>query len=191
MGATTGSVAVLSPTTREGLPRSFPSELTRRLVRFEPLALLLPEAHPLAHLDAVPCERLRGLEVDASSGNEDAAEWVDLAELLLDEFGGRASTEHVHVVGTNETARHLQTHGLPILTMSECPDVQGGVVRPLVDPVPLYAWAMVHPRDTRHPAVTALSDVVAGLAGREGWHHPPPGAWLPRADERWTGLELS
>ena len=88
--------------------------------------------------------RLRGMEIDASTGNEDAPEWVDLAVALLEAFGGRPSAPHPHVVGTDETARHLRSHGLPILTMSECPAVPGAVVRPLVEPVPCYPWAMVH-----------------------------------------------
>jgi DNA-binding transcriptional LysR family regulator len=170
----------------EGLRQTFPSELTRRLVRYEPLALLLPAQHPLAALEEVPCERLRGLELDVSSGNEDATEWVDLAEHLMADLGARPSPEHAHVVGPNETARHLQAHGLPILTMSECPPVPGGVIRPLVEPVPLYPWALVHRRDARHPGLTALQAVVAELAKREGWQERPAGAWLPSADARWA-----
>ena len=77
----------------------FPAELTRRLVRYEPLALLILADHPLAALDAVPLERLHGMEIDASSGNTDAPEWVDLAESLAAEFGARPSAPHTHVVG--------------------------------------------------------------------------------------------
>jgi len=170
----------------EGLPRRISPELTRRLVRYEPLALLLPVTHPFAALEEVPCERLRGVEVDASSGNEDAVEWVDLAGLLLEEFGGRPSAPHAHVVGPNETARHLQTHGLPILTMSECPPVAGAVIRPLVEPVPVYPWAMVHRRSLRHPALTALTSVLGELAANEEWRRLPADAWLPSADARWA-----
>jgi DNA-binding transcriptional LysR family regulator len=153
----------------EGLPLPFPSELTRRLVRYEPLALLLLAEDPLAALEEIPTARLRGLEIDASNGNEDAPEWVDLAVSLCEEYGARASPPHPHVIGPNETARHLQSHGLPILTMSECPPVPGAVVRPLVDPVPLYPWAMVHRADAKHPALATLASVVAELAGEEDW----------------------
>jgi hypothetical protein len=82
------------------------------------------------------------MEIDASAGNEDAPEWVDLAASLLEAFGGRASAPHPHVIGTNETARHLQSHGLSILTMIERPAVPGAVIRPLVEPVPVYPWAI-------------------------------------------------
>ncbi len=170
----------------EGLGRPFPAVLTRRLIRYEPLALLLPEGHSLAGLPEVPLERLRGMEVDASAGNQDAPEWVDLAVSLLEAFGGRPSPPHPHVIGTSETARHLESHGLPILTMGERPAVPGAVIRPLVEPVPVYPWAMVHRGDTRHPALAALRSVATELAGYEGWDAIPDGAWLPSADTRWS-----
>ena len=171
----------------EGLGWSFPPDLTRRLVRFEPLALLVQDEHPLAALDEVSCERLHGTEIDASAGNDVAPEWVDLAVSLLEAIGARPSAPHPHVVGANETARHLQSHGLPILTMSECPAVPGAVVRPLVDPVPLYPWAIVHRRDAKHPALATLDAVVNELALEHGWKDVPDGAWMPTADEGWSG----
>jgi DNA-binding transcriptional LysR family regulator len=171
----------------EGLGRPFPPELTRRLVRYEPLALLILDDDPLAARPDVPCDRLRGVEIDASAGNEDAPEWVDLAVGLLEAFGGRPSAPHPHVVGTNETARHLRSHGLPILTMSECPPVPGAVVRPLVEPVPCYVWAMVHRGDATHPALATLRSVATELAGREGWATTPGNAWLPSGEAAWSG----
>lgn len=171
----------------EGLGQPFPAELRRRLVRLEPLALLLLPDHPLAGLDTVPLERLRGLEIDASSGNTEAPEWVDLAEALAEEFGARASAPHTHVVGANETARHLRAHGLPILTMSECPEVRGAVIRPLVDPVPMYPWAMVHRDDATYPEISTLEAVAAELGRREGWTTVPANAWIPAGDAAWSG----
>ena len=109
----------------EGLGQAVPAELTRRLVRYEPLALLILADHPLAALDVVPLERLRGMEIDASSGNTDAPSGSTSRSRWLEAFGARPSAPHPHVVGVNETARHLQSHGLPILTMSECPAVPG------------------------------------------------------------------
>ncbi len=162
-----------------GLPRAFPPELVRRRVRYEPIGVLVLEGDPLAELDAVPMARLRDTELDASSGNEDAPEWVDLAVALLGAHGARPSPPHPHVIGVGETARHLRQHRLPILTMTECPPVAGAVVRPLVDPVPIYPWAMVHRRDLRHPALETLAVVAAQMASTEGWLNLPQDAWLP------------
>ena len=158
----------------EGLGQPFPTELTRRLIRYEPLALLMSEEHQLATLDVIPLERLQGMEIDASSGNTDAPEWVDLAESLAEDFGARPSPPHTHVVGVNETARHLKSHGLPILTMSECPSVPSAVIKPLVDPVPVYPWAMVHRSDATYPEIAVLAEVSAKLARSEGWRICPP-----------------
>ena len=168
----------------EGLGRPFPAELTHRTVRHEPLALLIPDGHPLALLAEVQLGALRGVEVDASVGNQDAPEWVDLAVSLLEAFGARPSAAHPHVIGANETARHLQSHGLPILTMSERPSVPGAVIRPLVDPVPLYPWAIVHRVDARSPELAALNSVVTQLAAKEGWDQIPDEAWLPAPEAR-------
>ena len=171
----------------EGLGRPFPAELTRRLVRYEPLALLILDDHPLAELPEVPCDRLRGVEIDASAGNEDAPEWVDLAIALVEAFGGRASPPHPHVIGTNETARHLQSHGLPILTMLERPAVPGAVIRALVEPIPVYPWAIVHRGNATHPALATLRSAAAELAREDGWWETRPGGvWLPTAEARWA-----
>lgn len=170
----------------EGLGQPFSAELTRRLVRYEPLALLMSEDHPLAALDVVPMGRLRGTELDASSGNTEAPEWVDLAESLCAAFGARPSAPHTHVVGVGETARHLRDHGLPILTMGECPSVPGAVIRPLVDPVPLYPWAIVHRTDATYPEIDTLVAVGTELGRTEGWTDLSAADWLPPADAAWS-----
>jgi DNA-binding transcriptional LysR family regulator len=173
----------------EGLGRPFPAErLSRRLVRLEPLALLLPEEHPLAALDAVPMAALRGTRVDASVGNERAAEWVDLGTRLLAAFGAEPSPPHAHAEGLEETVRHLRAEGLPILTLAERPLAPGVVVRPLTEPVALYPWTMVHRRELRHPAMAALHAGVDELAQRERWRERPPDAWVPPADAAALGL---
>lgn len=167
----------------EGLGRPFPTaKLTRRLIRLEPLALLLPQEHRLASLDAVPLATLRGAQVDVSAGNDSAPEWVDLAVRLLAAFGAEASPPHLHAVGLEETAQHLRDHGQPILTMVERSLPDGVVVRPLTEPVPLYPWAIVHRRDLRHPALDALHAGADELAQQEGWREHPPDAWIPEPD---------
>ena len=63
--------------------------------------------------------------------------------------------------------------------MTECLPIAGAVVRPLVDPVPLYPWAMVHRRDLHHPGLETLAVVAAEMSASEGWLEVPEGAWLP------------
>jgi DNA-binding transcriptional LysR family regulator len=172
----------------DGSGQPFPTGLARRLVRLEPLALLLPAEHPLAALDAVPLAALAGTQVDTSAGNEDAPEWAELGARLLTAFGARPSPPHPHAAGLEETVRHLRAEGRPILTLSERPPAPGVVVRPLTDPVPLYPWAMVHPRELRHPALDALHAAAGELARRERWLELPPDHWLPEPDTAAFGL---
>jgi len=174
----------------EGLGRPFPDEqLCRRLVRLEPLALLLPQEHPLVALEAVPMEALRGTQVDISAGNEQAPEWVDLGMRLLAAFGAEPSPPHPHAEGLEETVRHLRAEGLPILTLLERPVAPGVVVRPLTEPVPLYPWTMVFHRDLRHPGLDALQASADELVRRERWLELPPGPWLPEPDTAVFGLD--
>jgi DNA-binding transcriptional LysR family regulator len=174
----------------EGLGRPFPDQqLCRRLVRLEPLALLLPREDPLAALDAVAMEALRGTQVDVSAGNEQAPEWVDLGMRLLAAIGAEPSPPHPHAEGLEETVRHLHAEGLPILTLLERPVAPGVVVRPLTEPVPLYPWTMVFHRGLRHPGLDALQASADDLARRERWLELPPGAWLPESDTAVFGLD--
>jgi DNA-binding transcriptional LysR family regulator len=167
----------------EGLGRPFPAQqLTRRLVRLEPLALLLAEEHPLTALDAVPLAALRGTHVDVSAGNEQAPEWVDLGLRLLAAFGAEPSPPHPHAAGLEETVRHLRAEGLPILTVLDRPVMAGVVVRPLTEPVPLYPWTIVFHRELRHPGLDALLAGADELAQRECWRELPPHAWVPEDD---------
>ena len=173
----------------EGLGRPVPArQLARRLVRLEPLALLLAQEHPLAAKDVVPLAALRGARVDVSAGNEHAPEWVDLGMRLLAAFDVQPSPPHPHAEGMEETVRHLRAEGLPILTLLERPLAPGVVVRPLTEPVPLYPWTMVFRRDLRHPGLEALQASADELARRERWLELPPDHWVPDPDRAALGL---
>jgi hypothetical protein len=56
------------------------------------------------------------------------------------------------------------------------------VLRPLADPVPLYPWTMVYPRELRHPGLDALTDAADRLAAAEGWLDHPADHWLPDSE---------
>jgi DNA-binding transcriptional LysR family regulator len=176
----------------DGLGEPFPAEhLARRLVRLEPMALLLPQEHPLAALEAVPLAALRGVQVDASVGNDSAPEWVDLTVRLLAAFGAEPSPTHLHAAGLEETVQHLRSHGRPILTLAERLVAPGVVVRPLTEPVPLYPWTMVFRRGLRHPGLDALHASADELAVRERWLELPPDAWIAEPDAATFGLSAS
>jgi DNA-binding transcriptional LysR family regulator len=173
----------------DGLAQPFPAaQLVRRLVRLEPMALLLPQEHPLAARETVPLSALRGTQVDVSVGNDQAPEWVDLGVRVLAAFGAEPSPPHLHAEGLDETVQHLRSHGRPILTLIERPLAPGVVVRPLADPVPLYPWTMVFRRELRHPGLEALHASIEELALQERWQELPPHAWICEPDVAAFGL---
>ena len=73
-------------------------DLDARLIRLEPLAVLLPADHPLATPPAVPLAALRG-EVDANPADTRALEWADLVRFVSALTGARSTPPHVPAIG--------------------------------------------------------------------------------------------
>jgi DNA-binding transcriptional LysR family regulator len=169
-----------------GLP--FPDHLTRRLVRLEPLGLLMLEDHPLAAQPTIPLTAVAGLTLDTSAGNVAAPEWVQLATELVVDHDAIPSPEHhpgmpaVAAAGPDETAYHLRATGWPIISLLEVPAIPGAVVRPFTDPIPLYPWTMVRRRNLKHPALASPDQAIDQLSTAEGWCEMPPSGWLATAD---------
>jgi hypothetical protein len=174
----------------EGHGQPFPTtQLARRLIRLEPLALLLPQEHPLATLDRGaaggggrhPGGRKRRQHPGAGMGRPRGAPAGGVRRPAKPTPSARRRAGRD---GAAAPARRRP----PILTLSERPLPPGVVVRPLTDPVPLYPWTMAHHRELRHPALDALHAAADQLARREGWLEPPPDHWLPDPDTAAFGL---
>lgn len=162
--------------------RALPTGLESRLIRLEPMAILLPGSHPLAAMERVPIAALRGLEIDAGLDNPAAPEWVDLAQQVLALAGARSTPPHVTAEGIEEEAIHLARQGAPILTALDRADVEGGVVRPLVEPVPLYPWSIIWRGGRIDRVIEPVLAAAARLASEDGWLERPTGAWLPEPE---------
>ena len=165
----------------EGLGRPSPPS-SSPLVRYEPLALLLLADDPLP--PSTPSLWSGSGPWSTRARNDDAPECRSRSPCSRSSAPGRRTAPARDRPGRDRPPP--PSHGLPILTMSECPAVEGAVVRPLVEPVPVYPWAIVHRRDARPPELAALDAVIGDLARRESWLTLPEGAWLPAADARWT-----
>lgn len=155
------------------------AELRQQPVRHEPLAVLIPDDHPLAALTAVPLAELRDSQVCSRAGSHVSPGWEHAVAQLLTPFGIDPSDGHPHVLGGDELAQHLRHRNAPILTLITQPAVPGAVVRPLVDPVALYPWSMMWRADLDTAALRVLRQVAADLAAEHDWLAIPPGAWLP------------
>jgi DNA-binding transcriptional LysR family regulator len=95
------------------------------VIRYEPLALLLPDDHPLAESATVPLAAIADLEIDANIDDPNSADWSDLARQMLALAGARAAPQHPVAIGLAETANHLRHQGLPILTGLDQVEVAG------------------------------------------------------------------
>lgn len=165
-----------------GLPAHVRKGLAQVPVRLDPLAVLVPEDHPLAALEEVPLGTLAGFPLDALAGNPATTEWTDLGERLAEEFGLSLAAPHAPPVGPHEMGLYLQRHREPVLATVKVGGVPGAVVRPLVDPVPLTLENLVFPEGLRHPGLDALLRAVTEFQRAERWLHRPPRSWLPEAD---------
>ena len=159
-----------------------PTGVERELLRFEPLGLLLPAGHPLAQADVVPVASLRETEIDVNLASPDAPEWADLVGQFLALAGATPTAPHVPATGLEEQAEHLARQGLPILTTVDHVAVAGGVIRPLVDPVPIYPWSVLWRPGLAPQVVTTIRAAVASVTAHEDWLELPRGAWLPEPE---------
>ncbi|MFJ8312440.1 MULTISPECIES: LysR family transcriptional regulator [unclassified Streptomyces] len=165
-----------------GLDPALLAGLGHQPVRYERMAVLLPEEHRLAGLAEVPLDALAGETLYVAAGNPATAEWTDLAERLFAGRGIRAAAPFPEIAGEEEFVRVVRKRGWSVLASTEFMAVPGMVVRPLTGPVPLAPVSLVWRRGLTHPGVTALRRVAAGAAAEHGWLERPAGSWLPEAD---------
>lgn len=162
-------------------------DVASQLVRLEPLAVLVLEGDPLADQDAVAFEDLRGTRVCSRAGGHVTDGWIDATAQLLAPFGIDPAIGHPVVAGGEELAQHLSLRGAPILTLVSQPPVDGAVLLPVIDPIPIFPWAMTWRRDLDHPALADLRAAAAELSAINGWLEAPAGAWLPSPESRSAG----
>lgn len=159
-----------------------PSSIEATLVRFEPLGVLLPAAHPLAALDVVPVSALSGLEIDVDPADPLAPEWSDLVIQFLELSRARPTPPHLAAIGLENQTDHLVRQGVPILTGIDQVDLPGGVLRPLVDPVPIFPWSIMWRRGIDPGALRSIRTAAGRLGSRHGWRTLPAGVWLPEPE---------
>ncbi|MEV0095945.1 LysR family transcriptional regulator [Streptomyces sp. NPDC050738] len=165
-----------------GLPEALREQLEYRPLRFERMAVLLPDDHVLAGLDEVPLGALAGETLYAAAGNPATAEWTDLAERLFEGRGIELAPPFPEIEGAEEFARVIRKRRWSVLASTEFIEVEGMVLRPIVDPVPLSPISLVWRKDVRHPALDAIRGSADVLVETRGWLERPPGAWIPGID---------
>ncbi|MYR40718.1 LysR family transcriptional regulator, partial [Streptomyces sp. SID5910] len=166
-----------------GLPPALRAGLGHQPVRYEPMAVVLPEDHPLAPLPEVPLAALAGETVYAGAGNPRTPEWTDLGHRLFEGRGIEVAPPVPLAVGDEEFRRIMDKTRHPILAVVSFPAMASTVVRPLVDPVPLSPVSLVWRKGLVHPAFDALRRAASQVAAEKGWLRRPAGGWIPASDD--------
>lgn len=175
LDASFGRFAGLDPALRVGLDH--------QPVRYERMAVVLPEDHRLASLEQVPLAALEGETVYAGAGNPRTPEWTDLARRLFEGRGIQLAPPAPLAVGDEEFRRITAKTGNPVLAVLDFPAMPGTVLRPLVGPVPLSPVSLVWRRGLEHPAFDALRRAAIELSVELDWLRRPSDGWLPATDE--------
>ena len=165
-----------------GLDPVLRARLEHQPVRYEPMAVVLPEDHRLAALDAVSLAALAGETVYAGAGNPRTPEWTDLARRLFDGRGIEIAPPVPLAVGEEEFERIMAKMRHPILAVVGFPAMPRTVLRPLIDPVPLSPVSLVWRKGLVHPGFDALRRAALELSAEEGWLRVPSDGWLPAID---------
>ncbi|WP_055711879.1 LysR family transcriptional regulator, partial [Streptomyces torulosus] len=165
-----------------GLDPAVRARLEQQPVRYEPMAVILPEDHRLAALDAVPLAELRGETVYAGAGNARTPEWTELARELFAGRGIDLAPAVPLVVGEEEFARVMAKTRTPVLAVVDFPPMPRSVLRPLVDPVPLSPVSLVWRKGFTHPGLDALRRAATERASAEVWLSYPEDGWIPATD---------
>ncbi|RFU87165.1 LysR family transcriptional regulator [Streptomyces triticagri] len=167
-----------------GLEPSLRDRLDHQPVRYEPMAVVLPEDHRLAGHARVELAELAGETVYAGAGNPRTLEWTDLARRLFEGRGIEIAPPAPLAVGADEFRRIMAKTRTPVLAVVDFPAMPGTVLRPLVEPIPLSPVSLVWRRGHKHPGIDALRLAARQLAQEEGWLETPAGSWIPGMDGR-------
>ncbi|MDQ0930426.1 DNA-binding transcriptional LysR family regulator [Streptomyces turgidiscabies] len=158
------------------------TQLDQQPVRYEPMAVVLPEDHRPAALPEVPLAALAGETVYAGAGNPRTPEWTDLARRLFEGRGIGIASPAPLAVGDEEFQRLMAKMRNPVLAVVGVPAMPRTVVRPLVDPVPLSPVSLVWRKGLTHPGLDALRRAAAQLTAEEEWLRGLADGWIPAID---------
>ena len=104
----------------------------------------------------------------------EAPDWSDLVVQFLDLSGARATAPHLPAVGLfKNQADHLVRQGIPILTGIDHVDIPRGVLRPLVDPVPVFPWSIIRRRGLDAGVLRAITKATVSPRSRPGLADTP------------------
>ncbi|NUR59089.1 MAG: LysR family transcriptional regulator [Catenulispora sp.] len=156
--------------------------LTHRLVRLEPVDLVIGAEHPLATRSEVRPSELRTSILWCPA----ALERLDFYQRFAEAFGITTASSPANLGLDNfldQIAADSDRFGL-LPADIELPDRARVRCVPLVGPTPLYAWSVLWRGADPHPGVEPLLRAFADAGGSSRWLEYRPGKdWLPDADQ--------
>jgi DNA-binding transcriptional LysR family regulator len=155
--------------------QELPDSLGHALVRLEQIGVMLPVAHALASYDEVRVADLARVPMLIFASRE-AAEWQDWQEEFIREFDLRLSVV-VHGQGVSAATGAVLSHGHPHVTSLTLPPLDGVVVRPILDPIPVYPWSIVWRTNRHDPRVDQCLALVREFIVGRRWLLPPERPW--------------
>jgi DNA-binding transcriptional LysR family regulator len=154
---------------------------THRLVRLEPVDVVVGHRHPLAGRPAVRPDELR----DSVLWCPAALDRLDFYQQFATRFEIPAAADTANL-GIDHFLRQVAADPARFalvpadLELPERADVRS---IPLIDPTPLYAWSLLWRTQDPHPGIEPLLRAFAEAGSRNRWLEYRPGRdWLPAAD---------
>ncbi|MFD9337840.1 LysR family transcriptional regulator [Streptomyces sp. NPDC060028] len=155
-----------------------PAGLTHRLVRLEPVDVILGTDHPLAGEAALRPGQLR----DSVLWTPGTLGRLDFLHRFAERFGVGDRAEGPNL-GPDHFLAGLSADARRFALMpadGPLPRTPGIRSVPLVDPTPLYAWSLLWRGNGGHSRLDALVGAFAAEAGRSRWlEYDPACDWLP------------
>ncbi|WP_034278831.1 LysR family transcriptional regulator [Actinospica robiniae] len=156
-------------------------DLAHRLVRLEPLDVVVGLGHRLADRSEARPDELR----DSILWSPAAIERLDLVRRFAEHFGIPAEASPANL-GLDPFLEQVAADPRRVALLPadlELPERARIRSIPLVDPTPLYAWSLLWRSVDAHPAIDALLRTFAETARANRWLEYRPGRdWLPATD---------
>ncbi|PZG45502.1 LysR family transcriptional regulator [Spongiactinospora gelatinilytica] len=164
-----------------------PAEVTSKLIRLDPLGVLLPDDHRFADMDGVPVTALAGelLLLGEESQTPELNEFV----ITLCRSVGFVPALYEGTVESTRAAADLVrqrrcVHCVP--SSFRTSNRPGTTWRPLADPATHYPWSLLWHDANPSPHIATVIDSARQLAAQLGWLEaaaPPSGPGGPRPGE--------
>lgn len=152
--------------------------LAHRLVRLEPVDVVLSADHPLAAADVLRPTDL----ADSVLWCPASLERLDFLRNFAERFG-IARTEAGANLGLAHSIEHVRDHPDCFTLLPAdvpLPEIRGVRSVPLAGPTPLYAWSLLWREADPHPQLGTVLDAFAEHGARRRWlEYDPDHDWLP------------